>query len=162
MCVYLCVCECHPQTDYFVKSQLFSRARYARYFKVRSKRDWIYISWISYHNAIVILCVSKGKFYLYFIYIYIYIYIYIHIRYLLQRVLNPNEELLPFNSCVNLECSTHVVSRADNQDPSLSFVIHPYNSLLLVFLLDCIQSRHGADINFCESANTGVSYVGVY
>ena len=54
--------HCHPQTDYFVVSQIFIAARPARCFKLRSKSYWLYISQISYPRAIIILCVSEGIF----------------------------------------------------------------------------------------------------
>ena len=64
---------CHLQTDCSVASHLFSVARHARCFKLRSKCSWFYISQLSYPRAIVIFSVSQGIFY---VYIYIYILIY--------------------------------------------------------------------------------------
>ena len=53
---------CHPQTDCFVVSQLFSMARHARGFKLGSKPGWLYVSQISYLRAIIILSISEGIF----------------------------------------------------------------------------------------------------
>ena len=76
---------CHPQTDCFVISQLFTVARHTRCFKPWSK---LYVSRISYPWANVILNISEGIFFVYlFTYVlsgtgvlnsYIYIYIYIY------------------------------------------------------------------------------------
>ena len=88
---------CHPQTDCFIVSQLFSVARPTRCFKLRSKPWWIYVSRTSCSISIVILRVSEGILYIYLstymllatkraqfvlraMPVYIYIYVYIMIR----------------------------------------------------------------------------------
>ena len=43
---------CHPQTDCFFVSQRISVASYAKFFKLGSKPDGLYVSWISNRRAI--------------------------------------------------------------------------------------------------------------
>ena len=111
---------CHPRTDYFVVSLLFSVDRHVSCFKLSSKPGWLYISRISYPTPIVNLKVSKGYFYTHthtHTHIYIYIYIYIF-AYTLSAtgVLNSREELYIYAYvAVNysqLECSTHWAGEA--------------------------------------------------
>ena len=50
---------CHPPTDCFVVSQLFS---VVWCFKLGSETSWLYVSQLSYSKTIVILCVTEGIF----------------------------------------------------------------------------------------------------
>ena len=53
---------CHPQRICSVESQLFSEARYMRYFKLGLKPTGIYDSPISYPKAIIFFSVVEGIF----------------------------------------------------------------------------------------------------
>ena len=55
LCVCVCVfiyIYCHPQTDYFIVSQLFSVARHTGCFKLGLKPTQLYVRPIIYHSAI--------------------------------------------------------------------------------------------------------------
>ena len=65
---------CHPQTDCFVVSQLFSVARHAGRFKLGSKPAQLYVRLSILQLSHQVTYVSSG-----YIYIYVYIYIYIYI-----------------------------------------------------------------------------------